>query len=329
LFAHCFTCGKDVVAAARIARALTERGIAVLRFDFTGLGSSGGDFGNTRFSSNIADLKGAADHLREHFSAPSILIGHSLGGAAVLAATHLIPEVRAVATIGAPADPRHVVGLFDEHRARIEEDGEAEVTLAGRTFRIRRELLEDLAAQPQDARIASLGAAPLVLHSPIDALVGVDHARRVFDTARHPKSFVALDGADHLLTNADVAAFVAAVVATWATRYLPAPAAPAPGTRREGSVVVAGARPSALAQHLTVGPYHLVTDEPVPVGDDTGPTPYASTPRTARTARRRPAGSTASNASSNWTVTSTTISGSVCSRSPTGARCTARCGRRS
>jgi uncharacterized OsmC-like protein/alpha-beta hydrolase superfamily lysophospholipase len=274
LFAHCFTCGKDVVAAARIARALTMRGIAVLRFDFTGLGGSGGDFGNTHFSSNIADLEGAADYLRAHFAAPSILIGHSLGGAAVLAATHLIPEVRAVATIGAPADPRHVVGLFGEHRATIEEDGEAEVTLAGRTFRIRLELLEDLAAQPQSARIASLRAALLVLHSPTDELVGVDNARRIFDTARHPKSFVSLDGADHLLTGADDAAFVAAVVATWAARYLPAIADPAPGVRDEGSVVVSGTRPGALAQHVTVGPHHLVTDEPVPVGDDTGPTPY-------------------------------------------------------
>jgi uncharacterized OsmC-like protein/pimeloyl-ACP methyl ester carboxylesterase len=274
LFAHCFTRGKDVVAAARIARALTERGIAVLRFDFTGLGRSGGDFSNTHFSSNIADLGCAADYLREHFAAPSILIGHSLGGAAVLAATHLIPEVRAVATIGAPAEPQHVVGLFDEHRSTIEEDGEAEVTPAGRTFRIRRELLDDLAAQPQAARIANLGTALLVLHSPTDELVGVDNARRIFDTARHPKSFVALDGADHLLTNPDDAAFVAAVLAPWATRYLPQPAEPAPDAGREGSVVVSGKRPGALAQRITVGPHHLVTDEPVPIGDGTGPTPY-------------------------------------------------------
>jgi pimeloyl-ACP methyl ester carboxylesterase len=221
LFAHCFTCGKDVVAAARIARELTGCGVAVLRFDFTGLGRSGGDFSNTHFSSNIADLGRAADHLREHFAAPSILIGHSLGGAAVLAATHLVPEVRAVATIGAPADPQHVVGLFGGHRAMIEEDGEAEVSLAGRSFRIRRELLEDLAAQPQAARIANLGAALLVLHSPTDELVGVDNARRIFDTARHPKSFVVLDGADHLLTKPDDAAFVAAVLTPWAARYLP------------------------------------------------------------------------------------------------------------
>jgi uncharacterized OsmC-like protein/pimeloyl-ACP methyl ester carboxylesterase len=274
LFAHCFTCSKDVVAAARIARALTECGIAVLRFDFTGLGRSGGDFSNTHFSSNIADLGRAADHLREHFAAPSILIGHSLGGAAVLAAAHLIPEVRAVATIGAPADPQHVVGLFDKHRARIEQDGDAEVVLAGRTFRVRRELLEDLAAQPQAARIAHLGAALLVLHSPTDELVGVDNARRIFETARHPKSFVALDGADHLLTDPDDATFVAAVLAPWAARYLPEPAEPAPDAGHEGHVVVSGKGPSRLAQHITAGPHHLVADEPAPAGDDTGPTPY-------------------------------------------------------
>jgi uncharacterized OsmC-like protein/alpha-beta hydrolase superfamily lysophospholipase len=281
LFAHCFTCSKDVVAASRVARALTAAGIAVLRFDFTGLGRSGGDFANTDFSSNISDLVHAADHLRECYAAPSILIGHSLGGAAVLAATHLVPEVRAVATIAAPADPQHVVGLFDEHRDTITEHGNAEVTLAGRTFRIRRELLTDLAAQPQAARIAALGAALLVLHSPTDELVGVDNARRIFDTARHPKSFVALDGADHLLTNADDAAFVAAVLAPWAARYLPARSGAGPGggsTQKdghpEGQVVVSGTQPGSLAQRVTVGAHHLLADEPVPIGDDTGPTPY-------------------------------------------------------
>ncbi|GAA0907147.1 bifunctional alpha/beta hydrolase/OsmC family protein [Pseudonocardia zijingensis] len=273
LFAHCFTCGKDVVAAARIARALTGSGIAVLRFDFTGLGGSGGDFSNTHFSSNIDDLVRAADHLREHFTAPSILIGHSLGGAATLAAAHLIPEVRAVATIGAPADPQHVVGLL-EHGARIGQDGDAEVVLGGRAFHVRRELLEDLAEQPQAERISKLGAALLVMHSPTDELVGVDNARRIFDTARHPKSFIALDGADHLLTAPDDAAYVAAVLAPWARRYLPEPVGPTPDGGREGRVVVSGTRPGTLAQHIDAGPHHLVADEPLPIGDDTGPTPY-------------------------------------------------------
>lgn len=275
LFAHCFTCGKDVVAAARIARALTASGIAVLRFDFTGLGQSGGDFANTDFSSNTEDLVRAADHLRDRFTAPSILIGHSLGGAAVLAAAHLVPEVKAVATIGAPADPLHVAGLLGESRTEIENSGEARVTLSGRTFRVRRSLLTDLAAQPQAERIATLGTALLVLHSPTDECVGVDNARKIFDTARHPKSFVALDGADHLLSDPDDAAYVAAVLAPWAARYVSrARAEPAePGTA-EGTVVVSDVQPDSLAQHITAGRHHLTADEPIPVGEDTGPTPY-------------------------------------------------------
>ncbi|GAB3488400.1 alpha/beta fold hydrolase [Amycolatopsis cihanbeyliensis] len=157
LFAHCFTCGKDTVAAARISRALAEQGIAVPRFDFTGLGQSGGDFANTHFSSNVEGLVHAADHLRERFAAPSVLIGHSLGGAAVLAAAHRIPEARAVATIGAPADPEHVTRLLGGERAAIERAGAAEVCLAGHTFRLRREFLDDIAAQPQAERIRALG----------------------------------------------------------------------------------------------------------------------------------------------------------------------------
>ncbi|MBB4684152.1 alpha/beta hydrolase family protein [Amycolatopsis jiangsuensis] len=219
LFAHCFTCGKDVVAAARTARALTEAGIAVLRFDFTGLGGSGGDFGNTGFSSNVDDLVLAADHLRAQFTAPALLIGHSLGGAAVLAARHRIPEARAVATIAAPADPAHVRHLLGEGTAEIEQRGEAEVRLGGRPFCIRRRFLDDIAAQPQRERIAGLGAPLLVVHSPVDELVGIDNARRIFDAARHPKSFLALDGADHLLRRTADAEYAAAMIAVWASRY--------------------------------------------------------------------------------------------------------------
>ncbi|WP_326567771.1 alpha/beta fold hydrolase [Amycolatopsis rhabdoformis] len=220
LFAHCFTCNKDVVAAARLARGLTAAGVAVLRFDFTGLGGSEGEFENTDFSSNVGDLVAAADHLREQYAAPQLLIGHSLGGAAVLAARHAVPEVRAVATIAAPADPGHVAGLLGEQRSEIELNGEAEVVLAGRKFRIRKSFLEDIAAQPQASRIRGLKAALLVMHSPVDAEVGVENARAIFDTARHPKSFVALDGADHLLTDRDDAAFAAEILAVWAKRYL-------------------------------------------------------------------------------------------------------------
>ncbi len=219
LFAHCFTCSKDALAAARISRALTEFGIAVLRFDFTGLGDSGGDFANTNFSSNIEDLAFAADFLRTTYDAPSLLIGHSLGGAAVLAVTHRIPEIRAVVTIGAPADPDHLSHLLRDSRAEIEADGEAEVVLGGRTFRVRQQFLDDIAAQPQAERIRDLGVALLVMHSPVDRIVDVENARRIYEAARHPKSFVALDGADHLLTSQADAAYAASILATWAERY--------------------------------------------------------------------------------------------------------------
>jgi putative redox protein len=224
VFAHCFTCGKDGHAASRISKALTAYGIAVLRFDFTGLGHSGGDFTDSTFSSNVDDVVQAAGHLRAHHRAPALLIGHSLGGAAVIAAAHRVPEARAVATIGAPAEPAHVARHFASRRAEIDERGEADVDLAGRTFPIRREFLDDLQAQPQAARIRGLDAALLVLHSPTDTTVGVDNARRIFETARHPTSYVALPGADHLLTCRADAEYVAAVVAAWAGRYLRTPA---------------------------------------------------------------------------------------------------------
>jgi uncharacterized OsmC-like protein/alpha/beta superfamily hydrolase len=275
LFAHCFTCGKDQVAASKIARVLTESGIALLRFDFTGLGGSGGDFGNTDFSSNIEDLVLAADYLRANFEAPSILIGHSLGGAAVLAAKHRIPEVRAVATIAAPADPDHVLGLLGASVPEIEREGEAEVSLAGRTFRIRRQFLRDISAQPQAGRIAQLGAALLVLHSPTDEVVGIDNARRIFDTARHPKSFVALDGADHLLTGPGDAEYAATVLAAWAGRYaLDLASRPDGETHAEGYVVVAENGHGPLGQRITAGRHVLTADEPVPIGADGGPSPY-------------------------------------------------------
>ncbi|MFS8099507.1 alpha/beta hydrolase [Lentzea alba] len=220
VFAHCFTCGKDSVAASRIARELAARGVAVLRFDFTGLGQSDGDFANTTFTSNVDDLVCAAGHLRETIGAPSVLIGHSLGGAAVLAAAHRIPEARAVVTIGAPADTAHVEHLIGSSKAEIEAHGVAEVLLAGRPFRISRDFLTDINQQNQVACIAGLNRALLVMHSPQDDLVGVDNARRIFDSARHPKSFVSLDGADHLLTDRADASYVAEVLAAWASRYL-------------------------------------------------------------------------------------------------------------
>ncbi len=281
LFAHCFTCSKDVFAASRIARALTGFGIVVLRFDFTGLGGSDGDFANTNFTSNIADLVNAADYLRTHHTAPRILIGHSLGGAAVLAVAEHIPETRAVATIGAPADTEHLLHLLGENRNEIEETGEAEVCLAERSFRIRRQFLDDIADQPQSDRIRRLGAALLVLHSPTDETVGVDNARRIFDAARHPKSFVSLDGADHLLTRATDARFAASMLAAWASRYLDEDvpttsetvATPTEGVEK-GLVVVSENGRGPYGQLITAGRHLLSADEPAPVGHDTGPSPY-------------------------------------------------------
>ncbi len=220
VFAHCFTCSKDSKAAAHIARALAEAGVGVLRFDFTGLGDSGGDFANTHFSSNVADLVAAADWLRTHHGPPALLIGHSLGGAAVLAAAHRVPDCVAVATLGAPFEPAHVAHQLGDAVQSIEAEGQATVQLGGRPFTVRREFLSDLAGQAQEDRIHNLQRSLMVLHAPLDNVVDVDNARRIFMAARHPKSFISLDGADHLLTRAEDARYAAAVIAAWAQRYL-------------------------------------------------------------------------------------------------------------
>lgn len=276
LFAHCFTCSKDLAAATRISRGLADRGFGVLRFDFTGLGSSEGEFANTDFSSNVEDLVLAADWLRTNHAAPAVLVGHSLGGAAVLAAASQVPEAVAVATIGAPFDPAHVTELFPATvRNQLEQDGEADVQLAGRTFRVRQQLLEDLGAQNLTDAIRSLRRALLVVHSPIDEIVDVDNARRIFEAARHPRSFVSLDGADHLLTRRADAAYVADVLSSWAGRYLPdRPAEPAPAEPEPGSIVVTETGTGAFQQRVAAGRHRFLADEPVGVGDDTGPTPY-------------------------------------------------------
>lgn len=220
LFAHCFTCSKDFFAITRISNTLAERGIAVLRFDFTGLGSSGGDFANTNFSSNIADLVQAAAFMRAQYQAPQLLLGHSLGGAAVLAAAAEIPETLAVATINAPSHPAHVSRLFAKAVPEIESRGEIEVQLAGRAFRIQKQFLEDIAEHRLLEKIKSFRKALMVFHSPQDDVVGIEHARRIFEAAKHPKSFVSLDEADHLLSRREDAIFVANVLAAWVERYL-------------------------------------------------------------------------------------------------------------
>ena len=292
LFAHCFTCSKDVLAASRIARALTEFDIAVLRFDFTGLGSSDGDFANTNFTSNVNDLVNAADYLRAHHMAPTILVGHSLGGAAVLAVAEQIAEVRAVATIGAPADTDHLLHLLAESHQEIEETGEAEVRLASRPFRIRKQFLEDIAQQPQADRISRLDAALLVMRSPTDETVGIDNARKIFDAARHPKSFVSLDGADHLLTRAADARFAAAMLAAWASRHLagggPLSTEPkATSAGEPGLVVVSENGRGPYGQKITAGRHVLSADEPAPVVPSRCGTP-GSTPPIAPNAPPRP-----------------------------------------
>ena len=274
LFAHCFTCSKDIHAASRISLGLAERGIAVLRFDFTGLGASDGEFANTNFSSNVADLAAAAEFLRSSRQAPQVLIGHSLGGAAMLAAAEQIPEARAVCTIGAPADPSHVRQLFTHSEEQIADQGEAEVAIGGRSFRIQRQFLDDLEEQNLGRRIRSLGKALLVLHSPKDTIVEIDNARRIFEAARHPKSFVSLDDADHLLSRRTDAGYVATIVSAWAERYLPEP--PAADTEAPGSgVLVAENGFGIYANEVRAGRHVLHADEPSSHGGtDTGPSPY-------------------------------------------------------
>ncbi len=223
LFAHCFTCSKNYKAVGNISRTLCGRGIAVLRFDFTGLGESEGDFADTNFSSNVADLVAAADFLAVEFEAPKILVGHSLGGAAVLQAASRIPTVAAVATIAAPSEATHVTRLLQSAFEEIEESGEAEVRLGGRTFTVKKQFLDDLQATRMQETIRNLGRALMVFHSPVDKIVGIENAQDIFKAARHPKSFVSLDRADHLLGNEADSRYVGDVVAIWASKYLGTP----------------------------------------------------------------------------------------------------------
>ena len=276
LFAHCFTCSKDIPAARRISARLAGAGIAVLRFDFTGLGHSEGEFENTSFTTNIRDLELAAEALVARDMAPGLLIGHSLGGAAVLAAAGQIDSARAVVTLAAPFDPGHVTHNFGDALERIETDGAAEVMLGGRSIRIGRDFVEDVRAEALEGKIAHLGRALLIMHAPRDMVVGINNAAEIFKAAKHPKSFVTLDGADHLISDPDDAEYAAQVIAAWATRYLDlAQPAPPPGAP-EGVVRVSEADPEGFLQDINAGPgHHVLADEPSAYGGtDRGMSPY-------------------------------------------------------
>ena len=219
IFAHCFTCSKDYFATSWISRSMAEHGLSVLRFDFTGLGSSGGDFANTNFSSNVEDLLAAADFLVNNYQAPQLLVGHSLGGTAAIVAASRLPSVRAVATINSPYDPTHLKRVFRSSREEIERNGEAAVSIAGRIFKIKKQFLDDIAAHKMDETLRTLDRPILVFHSPVDNTVNIENAVKIFQAARHPKSFISLDNADHLLGKRSDAEFVARTLTAWASRY--------------------------------------------------------------------------------------------------------------
>lgn len=275
LFAHCFTCSKDIPAAKRISQRLAGLGIAVLRFDFTGLGHSEGEFENTTFSSNISDLVLAAEALSERGMAPDLLIGHSLGGAAVLRAAEHIPSAKAIATIGAPFDPDHVTHNFSDALPAIKAKGVGEVQLGGRAIRIGRDFVENVAAEKLETSIKSLNRALLVLHAPKDDIVGIENATQIFLAAKHPKSFITLCDADHLISRPQDAEYAAEVISAWATKYVdlrpPAPPIGAP----EGVVRVAEADPSGFLQDVNTREHHVYADEPAAYGGtNKGMTPY-------------------------------------------------------
>jgi putative redox protein len=274
LFAHCFTCSKNLKAATNISQALTDAGFAVLRFDFTGLGQSEGEFADSNFSSNVDDLLVAARFLENEFEAPELLLGHSLGGTAVLQAAHEIPSAKAVASIGSPADPMHIAHLFTSAKDELERHGSAEVDLGGRPFTIKKQFLEDISKQPMPESLGRLRKAIMILHAPLDETVALDNASRLFGAARHPKSFVSLDKADHLLSRDEDSRYAGEVIGAWAVRYLQ-PIEGSPKDEVPEGLVRARTEIDSFRTDIQAGAHHLTADEPVSVGgSNLGPSPY-------------------------------------------------------
>lgn len=272
IFAHCFTCSKNLKAVGNISRALTQNGIAVLRFDFTGLGQSEGEFSDTNFSSNVSDLISAYEYLKNNHEAPDILIGHSLGGAAVLAASLKLEEVKAVVTIGAPFQPGHVKHLIQDEYDKIEEEGEATVSIGGRPFKIKKQFIEDIEEADFENEIANLNKPLLILHSPQDMIVPIDNAAKIYKAAKHPKSFVTLDKSDHLLSNQEDSLYAGELISSWSKKYIPKPEPPSIDAIKK---VAARIGEEGYTTEIEAGIHHLLADEPESVGgNDLGATPY-------------------------------------------------------
>ncbi len=272
IFAHCFTCNKNLRAVRNISRALTIEGFAVLKFDFTGLGESEGDFEDTNFSSNIQDLEQAAQFLADNYKAPSLLIGHSLGGAAVIRAAANIPTIQAVATIGAPFDPEHVSHLIDNNIEKIEKEGVANVNIGGRPFTVKKQFLDDIRENKCIEKIKELRKALLIMHSPQDRIVAIENAAKIYHAAMHPKSFVSLDGADHLLSNKEDSSYAGSIISSWAKKYIDIPEKEKLAVRKEVAVRLGN---DGYTTDIMVRKHSLTADEPTSVGgNDFGPSPY-------------------------------------------------------
>jgi uncharacterized OsmC-like protein/esterase/lipase len=272
IFAHCFTCSKNLSAVINISRALNQRGIAVLRFDFTGLGNSDGDFSDSNFSTSIDDLVAAYEYLKNNYKAPALIIGHSLGGTAVLKSSSIMKDLKAIVTIGAPADPDHVQNLFKEDLDEIKKKGVATVSIGGRPFKIKEQLIQDLESVDLKETIASLKQSLLIFHSPQDDIVDISNAKKIFSLAKHPKSFISLDKADHLLTNKEDSLYAGEVIASWAMRYLEIK--PISVLKTDMQVVVKTGIGSYVTE-IKAGGHGLIADEPLSAGGtDQGPNPY-------------------------------------------------------